>query len=148
MDMPLKRDPLWAISKHGRKSPRPRRPQKQRLQSPSPKGSRWPTGPRSKELGAPMECPTTALSWASPHPDLPELLRHLRPSAQARVTGSWGLTSPRTTTHGQQQHIQLQIHTLSHPASQDAGQSVLPATKWSWNLLPSPPLWAPENSGA
>lgn len=70
MDMPLKRDPLWATSKHGRKSPRPRRPQKQRLQSPSPKGSRWPTGPRSKELGAPMECPTTALSWASPHPDL------------------------------------------------------------------------------
>lgn len=35
-----------------------------------PKAAAWPTGPRSKDPGAPMERRATALSWASPHPGL------------------------------------------------------------------------------
>lgn len=80
-----------------------------------PEAAVWPTGPRSKELGAPMERLATAWSWASPTRVWPELLRHLRSSAQARVTGSWGLhpgppPMDSSTSNHKSTHVLTQPH--------------------------------------
>ena len=96
MDMPLKRDPLWATSNHGRKSPRPRRPQRQRLRSRVPKTASGPLPPGLRSSGLqwsvpPQPCPGHLPTWGLARAGQPTTKPH---TFSPSLTRCWPVCSP------------------------------------------------------